>query len=265
MPGGRRDVRNAHAGQPDGGILPAVERICPFLALASDGHAVVAGYDPEHRCGALLPRQPIDRARQVATCLEASHAECPRFAAAMQVRAEGMPWAPPSPDAELLSTRLVLGPESALRALSAGGRSRTRRWAIGAAAAVISIGAVTGGVLGALGGLGRPAAPAGAAPSVAATPSPTALEIPAIGGRPDASVPAATIDPTPRPTTSPAATTRPTAPSATAEVPRTYLVREGDTLGAIASAYGIPIEALMAANGIEDSDVILIGQELVIP
>jgi LysM repeat protein len=78
-------------------------------------------------------------------------------------------------------------------------------------------------------------------------------------------VPAATIDPTPRPTTSPAATTRPTAPSATAEVPRTYLVREGDTLGAIASAYGIPIEALMAANGIEDSDVILIGQELVIP
>jgi LysM repeat protein len=36
-------------------------------------------------------------------------------------------------------------------------------------------------------------------------------------------------------------------------------------LGAIASAYGISIETLMTANGIEDSDVILIGQELVIP
>jgi LysM repeat protein len=43
------------------------------------------------------------------------------------------------------------------------------------------------------------------------------------------------------------------------------VVQEGDTLGAIAAAYGVSIEALMAANGIQDSDVILIGQELVIP
>jgi LysM repeat protein len=42
-------------------------------------------------------------------------------------------------------------------------------------------------------------------------------------------------------------------------------VRKGDTLGDIAAAYGTTVAALMAVNGIEDSDVILIGQELVIP
>jgi hypothetical protein len=243
-----------------------VERICPFLALESDAHVVVAGYDPEHRCGALLPHEPIERARQLSTCLEATHAGCPRFAAAMQVRADGMPWAPPSPDAELLSTRLVLGPESALRALASGGQTRTRRWAIGAAAAAIGVVAVTGGVLGALGTLSDPDRPASAASSIPATPASAPASVPAIGGRPDASVPPATAKPTFRPSPSPTPVSTPTpAPPSPTAVPRTYVVREGDTLGAIASAYGISIETLMTANGIEDSDVILIGQELVIP
>jgi LysM repeat protein len=239
-----------------------VERICPFLALESDAHVVVAGYDPEHRCGALLPHEPIERARQLTTCLQVSHTECPRFAAAMQVRAEAMPWAPPSPDAELLSTRLVLGPESALRTLAGGGETRSRRLAIGAAAAAVGVVAVTGAVLGSLGDAGPPAA---AEPSVETSPSSAPASMPAIGGRTDASVPAATAQPMASPTPTPAATPTPAPPSPTPAPARTYVVQEGDTLGAIAAAYGVSIEALMTANGIQDSDVILIGQELVIP
>lgn len=45
----------------------------------------------------------------------------------------------------------------------------------------------------------------------------------------------------------------------------TYTVAPGDTLGAIAARFGVPIEALVAANGIEDPDRILVGQVLLIP
>jgi LysM repeat protein len=45
----------------------------------------------------------------------------------------------------------------------------------------------------------------------------------------------------------------------------TYVVQAGDTLAAIAHAYGVTVEAIVAANGIPDADVIAVGQELVIP
>ncbi len=257
------------ARRADGRILRAVERICPFLALQSDGHTVVAGYDAEHRCGALHPHEPLDRAQQLGTCLEAAHTGCPRYLAAMQARAERMPWAPPSPDAELLSTRLVLAPDAARHAFkSAGARARTRRWGVGAALAVVGVVAVAGGVLGALGSLGSgsPTPDFGAATRTAsAQPSPMTAA-PAIGGRPLPSAPVATAEGTPRPIGTSSATPpsrAPTEPSKAA--PRTYVVREGDTLSDIANAFGTRVTALQAANDLADSDVIVIGQELVIP
>lgn len=44
-----------------------------------------------------------------------------------------------------------------------------------------------------------------------------------------------------------------------------YKVQPGDTLGGIAIAHGVSLATLMAANDIEDPDVIWIDQELVIP
>jgi len=44
-----------------------------------------------------------------------------------------------------------------------------------------------------------------------------------------------------------------------------YLVQAGDTLSKIASAYGLSVEALVQANGIQDPGSIYIGQMLVIP
>ncbi|KAF0108638.1 MAG: hypothetical protein FD146_524 [Anaerolineaceae bacterium] len=52
---------------------------------------------------------------------------------------------------------------------------------------------------------------------------------------------------------------------AAAAGPETYVVRAGDTLGEIASAYGMSVEMLMAANSLTDPNVLNEGQTLVIP
>jgi LysM repeat protein len=55
-------------------------------------------------------------------------------------------------------------------------------------------------------------------------------------------------------------------PEAPAEpASQTYVVAEGDSLSSIAQRFGVTVEALAVANGIDDPDVITLGQELVIP
>jgi LysM repeat protein len=43
------------------------------------------------------------------------------------------------------------------------------------------------------------------------------------------------------------------------------LVEAGDSLSSIAFDHGVTVEALMAANGLTDPDLVYMGQELVIP
>lgn len=47
--------------------------------------------------------------------------------------------------------------------------------------------------------------------------------------------------------------------------PREYVVKSGDTLGAIAASVSVPIEALMTVNGITNPDQIQVGQVLTVP
>jgi murein DD-endopeptidase MepM/ murein hydrolase activator NlpD len=47
--------------------------------------------------------------------------------------------------------------------------------------------------------------------------------------------------------------------------PGVYTVAPGDTLGAIASRFGVPLDVLIATNGIDDPNRIRAGQSLVIP
>lgn len=44
-----------------------------------------------------------------------------------------------------------------------------------------------------------------------------------------------------------------------------YIVKEGDTLGAIASSFGVSVDELMQANQITEPGIIYIGQKLIIP
>jgi LysM repeat protein len=46
---------------------------------------------------------------------------------------------------------------------------------------------------------------------------------------------------------------------------QTYVVREGDSLSAIASRFGVSEQAIQQANGITDPNSIYAGQELTIP
>lgn len=47
--------------------------------------------------------------------------------------------------------------------------------------------------------------------------------------------------------------------------PTVYVVQAGDTLGSIASRFGISLDDLLRANGLTDPDYVQVGQELVIP
>lgn len=88
------------------------------------------------------------------------------------------------------------------------------------------------------------------APKVAVVRTPVATE-------------AATLPVTATATVTPTTST-PEAPTAT-PTPAIYIVQEGDTLGAIAIRFDLNIEALQAANGIDDPTKLRVGQELIIP
>ncbi|MEA3345235.1 MAG: LysM peptidoglycan-binding domain-containing M23 family metallopeptidase [Chloroflexota bacterium] len=47
--------------------------------------------------------------------------------------------------------------------------------------------------------------------------------------------------------------------------PGFHIVRAGETLSLIAKQYGVPVADLIAANGLADPDLILVGQQLAIP
>lgn len=86
--------------------------------------------------------------------------------------------------------------------------------------------------------------------------------------------PATVVVPTPTPTATPlpmpTATATPTAtpfPTATPEptMPRTYVVRPGDTLKDIAFEFDVSVQDLMQINGLTDPDTLQVGQVLIIP
>lgn len=70
--------------------------------------------------------------------------------------------------------------------------------------------------------------------------------------------------PTPSPTESPSPTPSPS-PSGSPEVPKTYVVRTGDTLSGIALSLDISMADLIALNGITDPNKIKPGQVLKLP
>jgi LysM repeat protein len=60
-------------------------------------------------------------------------------------------------------------------------------------------------------------------------------------------------------------TAQPVASPSTLSGPLLYTIQEGDTLMAIAQAYGVSIEDLIAANNLTNPNVLHVGQTLVIP
>jgi len=78
--------------------------------------------------------------------------------------------------------------------------------------------------------------------------------------------PGPTVDLSGKPTSVPTTAPKPAdTPSPEASQPVVYKVQPGDTLAAIAARYDITVEEIMAANDLEDPNIISVGQELIIP
>jgi LysM repeat protein len=225
-----------------------VDRICPYLALADDGRTVADGFDPEHRCHALSPPAPLERARQVQLCLTEAHARCERFGAARTAwlaASSGLPRV--APDVAFGNTRLVLEPEAAWRNLASSPTTRLSRPALLVAAAALAVVALL--VLSSLFGFLQ-----GGPPAESATPTPTPSVVPSVP--PSVAPSLAETSTAGSPSVAPVATSGP--------AQTTYTVQQGDTLNDIAVLFGTTAEAIRNANGIT-GDTINVGQVLIIP
>jgi LysM repeat protein len=103
-------------------------------------------------------------------------------------------------------------------------------------------------------------------PEITPTPSPEAatptlsIEVTNTATMAPTSTPVPTITPTAAPTTAPAAT-----PTAAPSGERTHVVQPGENLFRISLHYGMSYQAVAAANGIINPDLIYAGQQLTIP
>ena len=265
--GRRRDIHERHRPRrttcPRGhraftdGYAGYVDRVCPFLALEADLRTAMAGYDPDHRCLAIDDPQSLDRATQQSRCLIQEHVRCERFVARSAALLERRRTPLPAPDARFISTRLVIEPDESWRPMRLAARPLRRRRL-----------AMTGATLLVVGTAGVALATRGFAPTAAALPTPDPSGLLAASATAQPKTP-----PTPPPTarTSPrpsSAVPTPTPPAATATpqgTPHVYVAQKGDSMSRIAARFGVTIEALMAANGLANPNIVNIGQVLVIP
>ena len=125
---------------------------------------------------------------------------------------------------------------------------------LAAPATVIVVGVALGALVLARGPLAPGSSPGG---DEAASPAPAGTVVPATGSPSSAPTSEPTAAPTPRPAPTPAASTTPR--------PKTYKVRSGDTLSAIASRFGTTIAEISALNNIANPSLIRVGQVLRIP
>lgn len=70
---------------------------------------------------------------------------------------------------------------------------------------------------------------------------------------------------TPTPTATPTQTVTPTYTTTPTPKPVIHVVERGDVLGRIAQRYGVTVEQIAEANGIDPDDVLSLGRELIIP
>jgi LysM repeat protein len=252
-------VGSVDVGQDSRSTLPGVDRICPFLALSDDHRTAIDGFDPAHACHARQPAVLVDRVRQAELCLVEAHRQCEFYTGFLAERGSAAASFPvPAADAHLARTRMVVEPEpwhARLPGEAPFGLSG-RRWLVagGIAAAGVAVAATAIG-----GGFN------GLVADLPATPTSLPTQVPVATPSPPSPTPLASPPPTQRPATptpAPTATPRQRTPAPT---PRTYVVQAGDTLSLIAIRFGTSVTALQAANGLGKSDVINIGQVLIIP
>jgi LysM repeat protein len=239
----------------------ATPRGCPFL-LAEGGGWRLDMPSRDHRCAAVTPPAPLSLEKQSRLCLTAAHVDCATYLASMSARGSRL-----GNPAAVRATRWGLARTTTVIEDAGGWRSRVlallldrRRWP-----AVPAVILVTTLVVLAFSGLrGGGAIPVATAsptrPATSAAPSRAPIETPAVSDEPTT---APSDVPSPAFTTPPTATPAPT--TGATETFRTYRVKSGDTLSAIASDFGTTSRAIADLNGISVTATLHIGQVLKIP
>lgn len=237
------------AGHPQG------PRLCPYVLTAGGWRSRTE--TREHRCTAVDPPVRLAAEKQRALCLVTAHETCATFVAATEAREalgvarDRRPIARTAP--------VVLERARPLLPVDLGGAGR--RW--GQAGLVVLMVLALAAVVLARSGSGpasallatptpSPAVTPSIAPSVEVTPAPTS----------------AAVETGPLPSTTAAATPPPSGPVGAPTLPpatRTYTVKAGDNLSAIAAKYGTTVAILQRLNGIQNPSLIRIGQVLRIP
>jgi LysM repeat protein len=237
------------------GVLRSVpDQTCPYLGLETDRATHFAYPSTAQRCHAGSRPVSIDHAKQARDCLTAEHVSCSRYHPPNGVPLQG----------GRLREAVAATTLERVRPVTDGGAAkpahrfpRVRRIARALLVAAVIIGA---GVVGVLVG-SRVAAMV--ATNTSGTPSPVVS-----GGALESAVASATAPtatPSPSPSTTPEPSATPTDSLAPAPTPIIYIVKRDDILMNIAQTYGVTVAALAKANGIEDPNIIVVGQRLVIP
>ena len=240
--------------------------LCPFLSTA-DGTWRSASAVREHRCTAVAPPVPLATEKQRRLCLVASHVDCATYTAAVAARSEARsPAGPPARRPVARMTPVILDQG---RVDLARPTIRIDR-ATGQAGLVVLLVLAFVAILVARpsGGTGDLApGPGGVAGSAVPSSTLAGLEP---SGEPSV-VP--TTDPTSEPEATRASSAPPSAaPSASTPAPsqsvtsgRTYRVKSGDTLSAIAARFDTTTRVLVQLNNISDPSKLKIGQILKLP
>lgn len=253
-------VATGSSAAPEAAVTQDIDtpRGCPFL-LAEGGGWRLDLPTREHRCAAVSPAAALSIEKQQRLCLTQGHLACATYLASMSARADrlGIPPTDRTTRWSLSRTTTVIEDAGGLRARLTTLLLDRRRWP--AIPAVLLVGTL---FILAVSGLGNGSKPIStvAAPSGSATATPGATAQATSAASPSTE-PAATSTPLPTlaPTPSPAATQAPTPTF------RTYKVKSGDTLSAIAAQFGTTSRAIADLNGIKVTTTLRVGQILKIP
>jgi len=261
----------APAGRSSRQLVAAVRDLCPYLESDSGWRSTSAQRDL--RCQAVTPAVRVALDKQRRLCTKAAHHDCPTYLAARTARARdrvdhrqpGVAATDSPPDLWRFSRTAPVAIDDGRIGLpiAIAGRQRTVPQA-GLGAIMVAVLAILVGVR--VAGGGTPASsdaganpPPGSAPVGAAA---SRSQPPASISTPSASPRTPTRSPTEAPSVSPTGAVA----GATATAPaRTYRVRSGDTLFAIAQRFGTTVRALQQLNEIEDPSRLRVGQILQIP
>lgn len=248
-------------GPMTAGLLgPAPDQTCPYLGLETDRATHFAYPSTAQRCHAGNRPVSIDHAKQARDCLTAEHISCSRYHPPTDT------WLQGGRLREAVAATAVQRVQPVADGVQ--GRPALRFPRMRRIARILLIAAViTGaGILGVLVGTRLGTMVAG---DVSGTPSPAAGGVLPASPVPSVSAPSPTPTSTPTaspsPTRTPSPTASPTASPTPAPTPIIYIVKRGDILINIAETYGVTTAALVEANGIENPNVIVVGERLVIP